>query len=1045
MFMKKLTALLTALVMAVLIIPAGFAARAEVFGGLLFRELSDGTYEVLRDPDAAKPSGTVSIPETVGGRRVSRIADGAFAGCGELSGVNVPESVTSVGANAFSGTALLKSQTGDVRYAGRLAVWCDPEADKVTVKEGTLGLADRLFYLAEDLESVSLPSTLVELGTATFHGCKKLESVNIPEGVESIGGGAFAECSALTSLTLPRGLKSVGSYAFYNSGITSVSLPESVEFIGKGAFQNSALSSVDIGSGYINIGGLAFEGTPFYGGQSSLKYAGTVLIGCDRDVISAEIKIGTTAVADMAFSGCGKLQSVSVPSSVRTIGSDAFFACEKLSAVTVPEGVTSVGENAFRLCSELSAVTLPQSLRYIKKGAFYGCVKLKTVNGDLSGVEIGEENGSLPQTPPDPPAVFVCTERSSSSIALSWEASCPADMYEVDIYKNGSWQVASRSSNTTCVVDGLEADTVYDFKVYSYRGDVYSSSAVIRAYTSSVSGKPDPVTNVKAVPTANSVELSWDKSARADSYEIDVYLDGKWTYLAKTSERRYIVTDLSPKTEYEFKIFAFGGSEYSASVRITVTTLDASGKPDKVTNVSAVSGSASVTLSWDKSEKADSYEIDVYKNGKWSYVDKFTACSYTVTGLSSGTEYEFRIFAFSGNEYSPSARIKAATLGSSGKPSAVSGVSATVTDSSVTLSWNKNAGADSYEVDMYKNGKWTFVQKLADCTCTVSGLSAETAYEFKIFAFKGEEYSSSTKVTALTLKSDRPARVTGAEADPAPTSVTLSWNKSKDADSYEIDIYRNGRWEFLTNTTNNTYTAEGLSAGTEYKFKIFAFKGEKYSPSVLVSATTVSINAPPSSAFSDTRSVMRGIDVSGWQGEIDFKAVKESGIDFVIIKAGVSSQNASGTVESWEKNYQSAKKCGLLVGAYWYTYADSIEEAKTEAEDFAAALKGKTPDLPVYLDLEESGIFANGSSYVTNLVNTFCGVLEDEGLNAGVYCSTTWFTQYVNESARLKRPAWIADYRGKCLYEGAYGIWQYGTEKVPGIDQNCDANWAFNV
>lgn len=1045
MFVKKLTALLTALVMAVLIIPAGFSARAETFGGLLFRELSDGTYEVLRDPSADKPSGTVSIPETVNGKRVSRIADGAFAGCEALSGVNVPESITSVGVNAFSGTELLRSQNSDVRYAGRLAVWCDPEADDVTVKEGTLGLADRLFYLAEDLKTVSLPQTIVELGTATFHGCKKLESVNIPEGVESIKGGVFAECTALTSVTLPRGLKSVGSYAFYNSGLTSVSLPESVEIIGKGAFQNSSVSSVTIGDGYINIGGLAFEGTPFYNEQSSLKYAGTVLIGCGADVTSAEIMGGTTAVADMAFGGCGKLQSVSIPASVRTIGSDAFFACEKLGAVTVPEGVISIGENAFRLCSELSAVTLPESLRSIKKGAFYGCVMLKTVNGDLSVVEIGEENGSLPQMTPDPPAVFICTEHSISSLTLSWEASCPADMYEVDIYKNGAWQMASRTSDTSCVVSGLDADTAYDLKVYSYRGEVYSSSAALRAYTDSVSVKPDAVTNVKAVPSANSVELSWDKSAKADSYEVDIYLNGKWTYLAKTSDRRYTVTGLSPSTEYEFKIFAFSGSEYSSSARIKVTTSDTSGKPDTVTNVNAVSSSGSVTLSWDKSERADSYEIDVYKNGKWTYVDKFEACTYTVTGLSSGKEYEFRIFAFNGNEYSPSARIKAATLGSSGKPSAVSGVSATVTDSSVTLSWNKNAGADSYEVDMYKNGKWTFVQKLANCTCTVSGLSAETAYEFKIFAFKGEEYSSSTRVTALTLKSDRPARVTGAEADPAPTSVTLSWDKSKDADSYEIDIYRNGRWEFLTNTTNTTYTAEGLSADTEYKFKIFAFKGEKYSPSALVIATTVSINAPPSRAFSDTLSVMRGIDVSGWQGEIDFKAVKKSGIDFVIIKAGVSSQNAAGTVESWEKNYQSAKKCGLLVGAYWYTYADSIDEARTEAEDFAAALKGKTPDLPVYLDLEESDIFANGSSYVTNLVNTFCGVLEDEGLNAGVYCSTTWFTQYVNESTRLKRPAWIADYRGKCLYEGAYGIWQYGTDKIPGIDKNCDADWAFNI
>ena len=119
------------------------------------------------------------------------------------------------------------------------------------------------------------------------------------------------------------------------------------------------------------------------------------------------------------------------------------------------------------------------------------------------------------------------------------------------------------------------------------------------------------------------------------------------------------------------------------------------------------------------------------------------------------------------------------------------------------------------------------------------------------------------------------------------------------------------------------------------------------------------------------------------------------------------------------------------------------DEAQAEAEGVAAAFKNKAPDLPVYLDLEEADIFPHGASYVTSLVNTFCGVLENEGLNAGVYCSTTWFTSYVDEKTRILRPAWIADYRGKCFYEGAYAMWLYGTDKISGIDENCDVNWKF--
>lgn len=1041
MILKRITALMTAVVMAVLMFPA--AVRSETIGGLLFRELADGTYEVMRDPAAAKPSGTVSIPDTANGRRVTRIADGAFADCGELTDVNVPDGITSVGVNAFSGTAFLDSQDGDVKYAGRVAVWCDPEAEDVTVRQGTLGLADRLFYLAENLRTVSLPYSLTDLGTAAFHGCKRLTAVNIPEGIEKIPDGAFAECAALTSVTLPSSLKSVGAYAFYGSGLESVALPDGVELIGKGAFQRSALGSVSMSCNYIDIGGLAFEQTPFYSEQGELKYAGSVIIGCDKSVASAEINNGTTAVADMAFSGCDKLQSVYIPASVQTIGEDAFFACESLGSVILPEGVSSIGEDAFRLCGELGEVTLPSSLRVIGKGAFYGCTKLKTLNGSLVGVEIGKENGSLPNIKPDPPAVFISAERSDNSITLTWEASCPADMYELDICRNGKWQMAARTSDTSYVVTGLDADTVYEFRIYSFRGEEYSSSAYLRAYTDGVSGRPDPVTGAKAVPSERSVELSWDKSENADSYEIDIFLGGKWTYLDKITACSYTAAGLTPDTSYEFKIFAFNGDEYSSSVTVSATTLANTGIPDAVTNVKAEITDKTVTLSWDKNEKADSYEIDIYKNGKWTYVDKFTECSYTITRLSESTTYEFKIFAFSGEDYSRSAKVKVTTLVNTNKPPSVKGVKAVSTESSVTLSWDKHEKADSYEVDIYKNGKWTYVEKVTECTCTVSGLAADTEYQFKVFAFVGEDYSSSVRIKAATLKSDAPERVSGAAAVPSASSVTLSWDKSENADSYEIDIYRNGHWELLTNTTNTTYTAEGLEAGVTYQFRIYAFKGDKYSPSVAVEATTVTKLAPPRTAFSETRSVMRGIDVSGWQNEIDFKAVKESGIDFVIVKAGVSSQNAAATVDTWEKNYRNAKKCGLSVGAYWYTYANSISEAQTEAEHFAAALKDKEPDLPVYLDLEESDIFTHGKSYVTNLVNTFCGVLENEGLNAGVYCSTTWFANYVDEQTRLKRPAWIADYRGKCYYEGAYGIWQYGTDRISGIDGNCDVNWKF--
>lgn len=184
---------------------------------------------------------------------------------------------------------------------------------------------------------------------------------------------------------------------------------------------------------------------------------------------------------------------------------------------------------------------------------------------------------------------------------------------------------------------------------------------------------------------------------------------------------------------------------------------------------------------------------------------------------------------------------------------------------------------------------------------------------------------------------------------------------------------------------------------------------------------------------------LKGIDVCGYQGNIDFKKVKAGGVDFVIVKAGYS----VSTVDTWEINFANAKNNGLKVGAYWYSYAVTIEQGIAEAQAFIKALKGKQLDFPVYLDLEEKSQFNKGKAFCTQLVEAFCGELEKAGYYAGVYCSTYWFTNFVDEKVREKRPAWIADYRGECGYKGTYGIWQYDAANVPGVQYTCDRDWGY--
>lgn len=128
---------------------------------------------------------------------------------------------------------------------------------------------------------------------------------------------------------------------------------------------------------------------------------------------------------------------------------------------------------------------------------------------------------------------------------------------------------------------------------------------------------------------------------------------------------------------------------------------------------------------------------------------------------------------------------------------------------------------------------------------------------------------------------------------------------------------------------------------------------------------------------------MKGIDVSGYQGRIDFKKVKASGVDFVIIKAGYH----LGTVETWENNYANAKNNGLKVGAYWFSHALTLDGIKQEAAAFIKALKNKQLDFPVYYDLEEQPQFDKGVKFCTEAVRVFCSEMEKAGYFVGLYMS----------------------------------------------------------
>ena len=188
----------------------------------------------------------------------------------------------------------------------------------------------------------------------------------------------------------------------------------------------------------------------------------------------------------------------------------------------------------------------------------------------------------------------------------------------------------------------------------------------------------------------------------------------------------------------------------------------------------------------------------------------------------------------------------------------------------------------------------------------------------------------------------------------------------------------------------------------------------------------------------------KGIDVSTWQGNIDFNKVKKSGIDFVIIRAGFG-RELSQKDNCFEQNYKNAKAAGLKVGAYWYSYADSIEDAKKEAKTCMEAIKGKSFELPIFFDLEEQSQFARGKSFCSSIVSAFCDTMIAGGYKTGLYISLSPLMDYISSEVRNKYTLWIAQYNSVCQYNGKYAIWQYSDiGRVNGISGNVDMNYLYD-
>ena len=184
--------------------------------------------------------------------------------------------------------------------------------------------------------------------------------------------------------------------------------------------------------------------------------------------------------------------------------------------------------------------------------------------------------------------------------------------------------------------------------------------------------------------------------------------------------------------------------------------------------------------------------------------------------------------------------------------------------------------------------------------------------------------------------------------------------------------------------------------------------------------------------------VMKGIDVSAWDEYINWNVVSKTQ-HFAILRVGTGNCNFD---TYWETNYKGAKNAGVKVGAYWYSYARSAEDAKNEAKCFLKALSGKQFEWPVYYDIEENSIFDSDLQDVIS--KAFCDVMEANKYYCGIYSSAYYLSNVFDKSVTNRYTIWVAHYGvNRPSYYGEYDIWQKGSGPVSGAGDDIDLDEGY--
>ena len=592
----------------------------------------------------------------------------------------------------------------------------------------------------------------------------------------------------------------------------------------------------------------------------------------------------------------------------------------------------------------------------------------------------------------------VLTATVNDGSAITWTSSDP-NVATVDGSGNVSG-VAAGTANITATANGVTANCTV-----TVTEPVQQITVTVSPATAEVEvGK---TVTLSATVTGNNTAVTWESS---DATIATVDANG---VVSGVKAGTVTVTAKSQADNTKTATCTITVKEAAASSTIVLNKTTAEVEVGKDITLKATTTPAEgVTVKWTSSDetiaKVAEGKVTGVKAGTATITaalienDKETAkvtCSITVTeGTRKVTLDKTTLEMTEGEEKTLTATVEGYTDASKGK------VTWSTSDKTIATVDEKGKvlALKAGKVKITATNTENDVKVEAVCEITIkAGVALKTKDGLEVYVLKGDQY---VKATA---------------ADYEKTDVKFY---------IYTDVYKYQGWNTIDGKTyyytadNKKVTGEQVIMGAKYVFD---------SDGVLTSTTGI-----------------MGIDVSKWNGTIDWNQVKASGVNYVIIRCGYRGSSAGSLIvdPKYKANIEGATKAGLKVGVYFFSQAVDEVEAVQEASMVLDLVKNYKISYPIFLDVEASGGRADNISKATRtaVCKAFCQTIQNSGYTAGIYANKTWLTSKIDTSQLGSYKIWLAQYAAAPTYTGRYEMWQYkDSGSVPGISGHVDLNLSY--